>query len=277
MLALRGDRLPLVNPAAFHYGGGSLWITTSRHAAKIALARRDPRGAFFADGATRSLLLQGTLEIYDPLSFSSQLRALVDAPSYVTGLTGYTLKNASFVAGYLFDLTHIPREWLPYNRVVLRLIPSDFELMDVPQFPEALTARVPAVPADVSRRLAGVPRGYGCWMEEGRPVLAPALWEVDRGQVMVAPTGRRPRAGLVGALVVESHHRLRPSLVVGACVRGTFAGLLDPEAVAERYAIDPAKVPPVLGLTAERVTWWRGFQVSTVVPRASRRLRVAEA
>src|SRR5207247_1522078 len=45
MLAI-GGRLPLVNPAAFHFGGGALWMTTSRHAAKLTLARRDPRAAF---------------------------------------------------------------------------------------------------------------------------------------------------------------------------------------------------------------------------------------
>ena len=277
MLALRAGRLPLVNPAAFHFGAGSLWITTSRHAVKTVLARRDPRAAFFVDSGSRSLLLQGSIEVYDPLSLSSQLRAVMDGPTYFMGLAGYTLKNAPFVAGYLLDLTHIPREWLPYNRVVLRLVPSDSELMDVWQFPEAQAARVPSVPADISRRLAGVPRGYACWIEDGRPLLAPALWEVDRGRVMVAPTGRRPRAGLAGALVVESHHRFRPSLVVGACVRGAFSGLVDGDDIAERYGIDSSEVPPSLDLKPERVTWWRGFKVATTVSRAARRLRIAEA
>jgi len=120
MLALRAGRLPLVNPAAFHFASGSLWMTTSRYAAKILSAKRDPRAAFMVDGGTHALLLRGALEVYDPLSVSSQVRAVLDGPAYFFGMAGYALKNAPYFAGYLLDMTHIPREWLPYNRVVLR-------------------------------------------------------------------------------------------------------------------------------------------------------------
>jgi hypothetical protein len=135
---------------------------------------------------------------------------------------------------------------------------------------------VPAVPAEVSRRLAGVARGYACWVEGGMPVIRPAFWEVDHGRVTLAPTSGRPRAGSPGALVVESHHRFRPSLMVGACVRGTFASSSEREAIAERYGIDVAEVPPVIDLKTERVTSWRGFAITTAVPRSARQLRVAE-
>jgi hypothetical protein len=277
MLALRAGRLPLVNPAAFHFAAGSLWMTTSRYAAKILSAKRDPRAAFLVDGGSQALLLRGALEVYDPLSVSSQVRAVLDGPGYFFGMAGYALKNAPYFAGYLLDMTHIPREWLPYNRVVLRLRPSDAELMDVPAFPAAQAARVPAVPAEVSRRLAGVPRGYACWLEGGMPVIRPALWEVERGVVTVAPGAGRVRPGSVGALVVESHHRFRPSLMVGACVRGTFGATTDATGVGERYGIDPADVPDVVELRPERVTSWRGFAIATAVPRSARHLRVAQA
>ena len=276
MLALRAGRLPLVNPAVFNFASGSLWMTTSRYAAKILSARRDPRAAFLVDGASQALLLRGHLEVYDPLSVSSQVRAVLDGPGYFLGMAGYALKNAPYFAGYLLDMTHIPREWLPYNRVVLRLRPSDAELMDVNPFPAAQAARVPAVPAEVSRRLAGVPRGYACWIEGGMPVIRPALWEVERGEVTVAPTAGRVRTGAVGALVVESHHRFRPSLMVGACVRGTFGPVADGEAIGERYGIDSADVPTVFELRPERVTSWRGFSIATAVPRSARHLRVAQ-
>jgi hypothetical protein len=277
MLALRGGRLPLVNPAAFHFASGSLWMTTSRYAAKIVNAKRDPRAAFLVDGGQQALLLRGALEVYDPLSVSSQVRAVLDGPGYFLGMAGYALKNAPYFAGYLLDLTHIPKEWLPYNRVVIRLRPSDVELIDVGPFPVAQAARVPAVAAEVSRRLASVPRGYACWLEGGMPVIRPALWEVERGEVTVALTGGRVRSGSVGALVVESHHRFRPSLMVGACVRGTFGGTTDGSGIAERYGIDPAEVPTVVELRPERVTSWRGFAIATAVPRSARHLRVAQA
>jgi hypothetical protein len=277
MLALRAGRLPLVNPAAFHFAAGSLWMTTSRFAAKILSAKRDPRAAFLVDSGAQALLLRGALEAYDPLSVSSQVRAILDGPGYFLGMAGYALKNAPYFAGYLLDMTHIPREWLPYNRVVLRLRPSDAELMDVSPYPAAQAARVPAVPAEVSRRLAGVPRGYACWLEGGMPVIRPALWEVERGAVTVAPSAGRIRPGSVGALVVESHHRFRPSLMVGACMRGTFGPATDGSAIGERYGIDPADVPTTVDLRPERVTSWRGFAIATAVPRSARHLRVVQA
>ncbi|HEY0831779.1 MAG TPA: hypothetical protein VGE99_11595 [Candidatus Dormibacteraeota bacterium] len=277
MLALRAGPLPLVNPAVFSFASGSLWMTTSRFAAKTMLARRDPRAAFLVDGGSHAVMVRGALEVFDPLSISSQVRAMLDGPGYVLGMAGYALKNAPFVAGYVLDVTRLPREWLPYNRVVMRLRPSDAEVIEGIEFPVAQAARVPAVPAEVSRRLAGVSRGYACWIEGGMPLIRPAFWDVDRGQVSVAPEGGRPRAGAPGALVVESHHRFRPSLMVGACVRGTFGGAADGSGIADRYAMPPEDVPSALELRAERVTSWRGFAISTAVPRSARNLRVAQA
>jgi hypothetical protein len=276
MLALRAGRLPLVNPAVFSFAAGSLWMTTSRFAAKTMLARRDPRAAFLVDGGSRALLLRGAIEVFDPLSVSSQVRAMLDGPGYVLGMAGYALKNAPFVAGYVLDVTRLPREWLPYNRVVMRLRPSDADVIEGVQFPAAQAARVPAVPAEVSRRLAGVSRGYACWIEGGMPVIRPAFWEVDRGHVTVAPASGRPRAGAAGALVVESHHRFRPSQMVGACVRGTFGGAVDGSDIAERYGMGPDDVPAAMELRAERVTSWRGFAIATAVPRSAQHLRVAQ-
>ena len=277
LLALRSGRAPLVNPAAFHFGAGSLWMTTSRFAVKTVLARRDPRAAFFVDGGSHAVLLRGALEVFDPLSLSDEVRAVLGGPALFAGMAGYTLKNAPFIAGYLLDLTRLPREWFPHNRVVLRLRLSDAEVMEVPDFPEAQAARVPSVPAEVSRRLAGVPRGYACWLDGARPVIEPAFWEVDHGQVLVAPFGdRHPRTGSGGALVVESHHRYRPSLMVGACVRGTFGPASSTELIAERYGIEASALGHPLELHADRVTSWRGFAIASTVPKAARHLRLAE-
>jgi hypothetical protein len=277
MLALRAGRLPLVNPAVFSFAGGSLWMTTSRFAAKTMLARRDPRAAFLVDSGSRALLLRGAIEVFDPLSVSNQVRAMLDGLGYVLGMAGYALKNAPFVAGYVLDVTRLPREWLPYNRVVMRLRPSDADVIEGVQFPAAQAARVPAVPAEVSRRLAGVSRGYACWIEGGMPLIRPAFWEVDRRHVTVAPASGRPRPGAVGALVVESHHSFRPSQMVGACVRGTFGSATDGSAIAERYGIELEDIPAAMELRVERVTAWRGFDITTGVPRPAHHLRAAQA
>ena len=275
MLALRAGRTPLVNPAVFSFASGAIWMTTSRYAAKTVLARRDPRAAFLVDGGSEAVLLRGALEVFDPLSISNDVRAVLEGPGYFLGMAGYALRNAPFFAGYVLDLMRLPREWMPYNRVVLRLKLSDADLVEGAPFPAAQAARVPAVPAEVSRRLAGVSRGYACWIDGGMPMLRPAFWDVERGVVTVAPTSGRPRIGAPGALVVESHHRFRPSQMVGACLRGTFAPSSDADAIADRYGIAVAEVPPSIDLKVERVTSWRGFAITTGVPRTARQLRIA--
>lgn len=276
MLALRAGRTPLVNPAVFSFASGAVWMTTSRYAAKTVLARRDPRAAFLVDGGTKAVLMRGALEVFDPLSLSNDVRAVLEGPGYILGMAGYAFRNAPFFAGYVLDLLRLPREWLPYNRVVLRLKLSDADIVEGAPFPPAQAARVPAVPAEVSRRLAGISRGYACWIEGGMPVLRPAFWEVERGVVSVAPTSGRPKPGAPGALVVESHHAFRPSLMVGACLRGTFLPSVDGDAIAERYDLATSEVPTVIDLKVERVTSWRGFAITTGVPRGARQLRVAE-
>ena len=277
MLALRAGDMPLINPAAFHFGAGSLWMTTSRFAVKTVLARKDPRAAFFVDGGSRAVLLRGRLEVFDPLSVSDEVHALLGGPALYLGMAGYTLKNAPFIAGYVLDLMRLPRQWMPYNRVVLRLVPADADLVELPDFPDALAARVPAVPAEISRRLAGISRGYACWLDGNRPVIEPALWEVDHGRVYVSPIGTsRPRHGSGGALVVESHHRYRPSLMVGACIRGAFGSGGGTQLIAQRYDIEEDRVPHSLELAPERVTAWRGFAITSAVPRGARQLRLAE-
>lgn len=278
MLALRAGRgargAPLVNPAVFSFAQGSLWMTTSRYAAKTIIARRDPRAAFLVDGESTALHLRGSLEVFDPLSLSGQVRAMLDGPGYFLGMAAYALKNAPYFAGYALDLARLPRAWLPYNRVVLRLRLSHADIIEAAPFPAAQAARVPSVPADVSRRLAGVSRGYACWVEGATPVIRPAYWDVERGEISVAPVSGRPRPGGAGAVVIEAHHRFRPSLMVGACLRGTFEREGDGEAIADRYGMEPGDVPRTVTMRAERVTAWRGFSVTTAVPRAARELRV---
>jgi hypothetical protein len=205
------------------------------------------------------------------------VRVLLGGPAMYGGMIGYTLKNAPFIAGYLLDLARIPREWLPYNRIVLRLVANDADLVEMPAFPDALAARLPAVPAEIGRTLAGVPRGYVCWLDGPTPIIEPALWEVDRGKVYAAPIGGgRPRAGRGAALVVESHHRYRPSLMLGACIRGTVGTSAGAEAIAERYGLEVDHVPHAMELVAERVTSWRGFAITSAAPRGARHLRLAE-
>jgi hypothetical protein len=268
MLALNANRLPLVTPAAFHFGDSSLLMTTSRHAVKVALARRDPRAAFLVEDSSLSVLLQGLLEVFDPRSLEGPVRAVLEGPRFALSVAGYALKNAPFVAGYLLDLASIPGEWWPQNRVLLRLRVAHRRELPALELPAAAAARLPGVPVAIARPLARNRAGRLCWSLGGSPQLAPVPWALDGPDALVwqpAGTGRPPREGAPAALLVESHHPFRATRMLGACLRGHLhaePGAAD--TIEERYGQPLGGDGISLRLVSERATWWRGFQVRTV-------------
>src|SRR2546430_11124776 len=121
MLALRSRRLPLVNPAVFSFASGSLWMTTSRYAAKTIIAKRDPRAAFLVDAGSKAVLLRGALEVFDPLQVSSQIRAMLEGPGYFLGMAGYARPKAPLIAGFPPAPGLFSRGGVPHNPRVMRL------------------------------------------------------------------------------------------------------------------------------------------------------------
>ena len=270
MLAIGAARPPLVNPAAFHFGGGSLWMTTSRHATKLALARRDPRAAFLVapngDRGARGVLLQGVLETFDPLSLGSQLRAIAQGPRVGLGLAGYAVKNAAYIGGYLLDLTRIPAEWWPHNRVLLRLRAERVQLVPGLDPPAAVIPQAQVTATQVATSFARLRTGQLCWLAGGRPMLASVAWALDGPDAVVwlPPGVRPPREEAFAVRVVERHHAYRPSRVLGACLRGRLDGPApDRSPLDRRYAEPLPAEGTALRLTVDRVTWWRGFEVHT--------------
>lgn len=266
MLSIHAGRQPLVNPAAFRYGGGSVWMTTSRYATKLVLARRDPRAGFLVGRDGDSILVLGTLEAFDPLSVGGQVRAALQGPSLYLNMAGYALKNAAFIGGYLIDLARIPSEWWPQNRVLLRLKGERAHRVHLEPPGPAEPSRLPGLTAKLARTLAKVGVGFACWHSGGYPVMAPVRWAATPdGAVAVLGSSvpAPPRKAAPGAIVVESHHRFRATRMAGACLRGTLEE--DDDAVAEvaaRYG-EPDLSGVGLRLRAARATHWSGFEVGT--------------
>jgi hypothetical protein len=266
MVAFNGGRYPLVNPAAFHHGGDSIWLTTSRHAVKVGLARRRPEASFLVDGGGLCVLLEGEAEVYDPRSVPGIVAALMGGPGLYLNLAGYAFKNAAFIGGYLRDLAAIPGDWWPQNRALIRLrISRTWSLPSVGS-PPAGPALVPGVPSGVRRALTRMPVAYACTVVDGVPLMAPALWSSDGRLSLVTAVagflGISRRAA--GGVAIESHHPYRATRMIGAYLRGRFTADADAKrAVAGRYEME--EVPPGQGLRfePERVTWWRGFHLET--------------
>jgi len=266
MVAFNGGQQPLVNPAAFHHGGDSIWLTTSRHAVKVGLLRKHPEASFLVDGGSFCVLLEGEAEIYDPRSVPGIVSALMGGPGFYLNLAGYTLKNAAFIGGYLRDLARIPGDWWPQNRALIRLrLIRAWSLPSVAS-PPAGPAMVPGVPSGVRRALARVPVAYACTVVEGMPLMAPALCSSDgRISLVTAVAGflgisrRAP-----GGLAIESHHPYRATRMIGAYLRCRFSSdAAAAREVAGRYELASPPRGQGLRFDAERVTWWRGFHLET--------------
>ena len=213
--------------------------------------------------------------MFDLRSVSGQLRAAFNGPRFYWSLGGYALKNASFVGGYLMDLARIPSEWWPQNRVVMRLSPTRARALVHSTAPIARPARLPVAPPGIARSLARVGSGYICWINRGLPFMAPALWSAAGGQVLASfPQGEPSHPQGPAALVVERHHRYRATRMAGACARGWLEGdVRAAAAMSRRYGVERDELGTGMRLDVDRVTWWRGFEVSTT---ARRRRRAAE-
>jgi hypothetical protein len=266
MVAFNGGDYPLVNPAAFHHGGDSIWLTTSRHAVKVALLRRHPEASFLVDGGRECVLLEGEAEVYDPRSVPGIVAGVMGGPNLYLNLAGYALKNAAFIGGYMRDLARIPGEWWPQNRALIRLRISRVWSLPSVASPPAGPGVVPGVPSGVRRALAREPVAYACTVVEGMPLMAPALWSSDgRISLVTAVAGFLGISRhAVGGVAIEAHHQYRATRMIGAYLRGHFNADSDAKReVAGRY--DLATLPHGQGLRfdPERVTWWRGFHLET--------------
>lgn len=267
MLALGTGTTPVVNPAAFVHSGDSVWMTTSRFAAKLGMARRDPRASFLVVRGERSVLIQGVLDAYDPRSLSGALRAAMDGPRFALSMAGYALKNAAFIGGYMVDITGVPREWWPHNRVVLRLRGHHARVLVEGTAAARRSDRLMGPPASVQKGVERASQAIACWLQRGAhgPQMVPALWAADGADTLVwVPEGvPHPPGGAAGAVVVEYHHPFRATRMLGACPRGRFEadGGARPE-IEGRYQIELGEGAG-FRLRTRRVTWWRGFEVST--------------
>ncbi len=265
MLALAGGTFPVVNPAAFTYQSGAIWMTTSRYAAKLGMARKDPRASFIVELEGRSVQLQGVLEVFDLRSVSGAVKAIFEGPTFGFSMAGYALKNAAFIGGYLVDLAGVPRQWWPQNRVVLRLSPDRREEIDTGAAEAAGASRIGGAPDKVARAVENESEGFLCWMRRGYPQLVPALWVADGEDVLawVPEELGPPHDGMASTLVVEYHHPYRATRMIGACPRGYLhSDERAKRAIERRYEVE-LEGGRGLRLETRRVTWWQGFEVKT--------------
>jgi hypothetical protein len=229
---------PAMTPMSCWSDGGGLWMTTSKHAAKVAALRRDPRCAIWIappDPTDPGVALDGTARIFD---LSDPVALALHAPTIPAALAALAVSHRRSVAGYVRDLPLLPARWMPTNRVLLRVRVDRARSRLAPQRRSGVGPALPAeLPAAVRRGVTGTRLVTLATLRGDALTVQPAVWGTDF-QLDVGATAV-PDDNTAACVVVDAHDDPRPSTRRGVLLRG--------------------HVDSGLRFHPERAVWWDGF------------------
>lgn len=287
---------PHVTPMVFTETGDRIWVTTSRGSVKAGAWARDPRVGGLVRVGERAAIFTGIAATYDLLEPDSWGRSLRESPVIALAATRYMRKNARFFAGYAVDAHHVPLAWTPPGRVFAELRIERSAMIEggrittvwgdwgdstdgVRRFrvPRAGTGPFDAFDSGLQGELGTAGSGALAISTDGGPVVLPAAWVVEGPAVhavLQAEVLEVAGSGPVvpAALCVDRPSWWRAGEMVGAMIRGRAriaipealeSGLRSLQRLARQAGVDPAAAA-VIGIDAERVVWWRGWDSGTV-------------
>lgn len=244
LIAYRVSDGPAMTPMACWSDGGGVWMTTSQHAAKVAALRRDPRCALWIepdDPTDPGVAIDGTARVYD---LSDPVGLALHAPTISAALAALAVVHRATLAGYVRDLPLLPAQWMPHNRVLIRVRVDRARSRLAPQRPVGVGPVLPTeLPASVRRAVTGTRIVALALLHGDVLTVQPAVWgagfRLDVGASAV------PDPGTPACIVVDAHDDPRPSGTLGVLLRGH---------VDAGFTFHP-----------RRAVWWEGF-TSQAVP-----------
>ena len=296
-VAATTPRGPHVTPLVFALAGDRLWVTTSRGSVKAAAWRRDDRVAGVVRDGEESVTFAGRAAWHDALDPGTWMRSILEGPLLTLAAARFTRKNARFFAGYAVDADRVPFAWTPPGRVFVELRLDRWALLgreggihdawgEWPDArPSAATFRRPTrtdplvhLPRDIRAALGIGGDGVLAVSGSDGPAALPVRWTVDRsGLVAGAPEDVLALAGASTerppvALAMDRASSWRARDMVGAMARGegelASVDRLTSGATAARAVLRGAGADGegavAIGIRAERLVWWRGWQSGTV-------------
>lgn len=238
LLAARGRREPVVWPMPQWFDGSAVWMTAAADAGQVAALRRDPACAVAVPPAADDhpgVAAAGRARVFTP---AEPLRFALHAPAIGAAMSALAARHTSGLWRYATRPSRLVAQW-PHQRVVVRVALDALDLVEPPMVQAGVSPPLPTVvPTDVRRRLGGRRAVLALW-DQPPLRLATASWTAGMALTFAA-RGPRPRPGDRAAVALEDQ-TATPHTAVGAVVHGELGD-------------DGA-------LTADRVTWWRGFEV----------------
>lgn len=276
-MAVASTSGPLVTAQLFSVAAGTVWMVTPRNSVKARVLRRDPRAGVLLRAGRRSVVLQGHVDILDPLRPEGLAQLAVAGGGLAIALARYAGRNTDTLAGYAADLLLSPRlDALPIDRVLLGFRvergmlagPSGVASsvggwsgaaasVDRPGGP--IEPRLPTLPGEVAPGAAALLRERQVatlgWHGPHGALALPAMWDPPTARAeltaAVIAASHAARSGQ-GCIALDRSPAGRPTRFRGLLLRGPgrLAAIDDGETVACRIATD-------------RITWWTGFVTRT--------------
>lgn len=239
LLAVRGRREPIISPTAHWFDGSGVWLTTAADAGKVAALRRDPECAVTvpATDDEPGVAAAGRARVFMP---AEPVRFALHAPAISAAMSALAARHPGALWHETTTPSRLAAHWPPHQRVVVRVILDALDTVHpLPREPGVSPPLPTALPTDVRRRLGGRRAVMVVWDQPPLRVV-PAAWAGGFALAFAGLGSLRPRLGDRVAVAVGSAAGTS-TMACGAVLHGELG---DGDVLA-----------------ADRVTWWRGFEV----------------
>lgn len=252
VLAWPGRTVPLLTPMAFWWDGQHMWFSTAGDSVKARSLRADPTCAMYVPPLSEEgegALLRGEARVFhlgDPVGLTTH------APVLAAAQTALMVKNVASMLGYVVDVARIPPQFMPGNRVLVRVRVTSQQRIAPPVLGPGIAPALPTeVPPEIRRALSGQRRIVLATQIDGGIGLLPAVW--GAGFALHLPAGMGVVEGTTATAVLDHDPGFRPTEVAGVSLSGTIAS-----------------GGPTRALAPTKVRWWDGFHLDSAPVTGSR-------
>ena len=293
-LAVQDARGPHVTPVIFAPSGGRIWFVIGRATRKARIARRNPSSGVTLVAGHRSLVMQGSLRLLDPMLPLPPFSAATDWVGAPAAAAAFVWRNLAEMIGYARDAWAMLRgSSLPGDVLLAAFHPRGVALLQSERLagswghwpaatdpypsPRRSTGIGAHTPLDLgsfsgmSPKVAGLPDEADDvlvgWATRSGPLAMPAAWSPSSWEARMPERllslACAPATSPAG-LVFDVADSRRPTGKRGLLIRGR--GGMTGTGPYRRLSVRP-----------ERVTYWVGPRSGTVDvrPEAQHRRRVA--
>jgi len=248
-LAITSKAGPHVTPDLYACSGDSMWFAMATTTLKARVLADEPRAGVVVSVPGRSVLLAGSVTLYDPRRMLGLARRAPDLPRTTRALTRFTVRNAPDLLAFARDTAtgRLGRRPPPL-RVLARLDPDRVALVEGGAIVEGYGEWADAGDGAAAEQVTG---GKPAVLAVPGPVAVPCQWFEEEQRARV-PAGLRAIADLRSdfplGVVVDEYGAPGPAAKAGTLLRGR--GRLGDE-------------PDVVEVEPERVVTWDGVDTAS--------------